>query len=95
LITRLAGRPDTLAEQNNRLQEIAERTRLGVPLTLSTDPRNHFQATLGASVASATFSQWPEALGFAAVGDPSLVREFGDVVRREYRAVGIHVALSP
>jgi beta-glucosidase len=31
----------------------------------------------------------------AAVGDGAAVEEFGDIARREYRAVGIHVALHP
>ena len=95
LITRLSGSPRWLAEQNNALQEIAERSRLGVPLTISTDPRHHFQQTLGASAAAGAFSQWPETLGLAALRDPALVRRFGEVARREYRAVGIHEALSP
>jgi len=34
-------------------------------------------------------------LGFAALGDADLVRRFADVVRREYLAVGIRVALHP
>ncbi len=95
LITRLAGSPRVLAEQNNALQELAERSRLGVPLTISTDPRHHFQQTLGASTAAGAFSQWPETLGFAALRDPALVRRFAEIARREYRAVGIHEALSP
>jgi beta-glucosidase len=95
MITRLGGDPASIAAQNNALQEIAERTRLGIPVTISTDPRNHFQYVAGASVRAGQFSQWPEPLGFAAIGDASLVRHFGDVARREYRAVGIHMALSP
>src|SRR6185436_8436443 len=51
LITRMAIAPADFARQNNRLQEVAEQGRLGIPLTISTDPRNHFQATGGASVA--------------------------------------------
>jgi beta-glucosidase len=94
-ITRLGGDPRTLAAENNRLQEIAEATRLGIPLTISTDPRNHFQYALGASVQSGRFSQWPETLGFAAIGDASLVRRFGDIARQEYRATGIEETLSP
>jgi len=94
-ITRLRAEPATLAAQNNALQEIAERTRLGIPLTISTDPRNHFQYTLGASVQSSGFSQWPETLGFAALRDVSLVRRFADIARQEYRAVGIEETLSP
>jgi beta-glucosidase len=95
MITRLSGDPATLAAENDALQEIAEGTRLGIPVTVSTDPRNHFQYTAGASVQPGGFSQWPEPLGLAAIGDAALVRRFGDVARQEYRAVGIHEALSP
>lgn len=95
MITRLGGDPASLATENDALQEIAERTRFGIPVTISTDPRHHFQYVLGASVTAGQFSQWPEPLGFAALGDTGLVRRFGDVARQEYRAVGIHMALSP
>lgn len=94
-ITRLVVAPERLAEQNNAIQRLAEGTRLGIPVTISTDPRNHFQAVLGASTAGGGFSLWPETLGLAAIGDPDLVRTFGDIARQEYRAVGIHMALSP
>ena len=94
-ITRLGGDPRKLAAENNKLQEIAEGARLGIPLTISTDPRNHFQYVLGASIQSGRFSQWPEPLGLAATGDPRLVRRFADIARQEYRAVGIQETLSP
>ena len=95
MITRLGSDPATLAAGNNALQAIAERTRLGIPLTISTDPRHHFQYVLGASARTGGFSQWPEPLGLAALGDTAVVRRFGDVARQEYRAVGIRMALSP
>ncbi len=38
---------------------------------------------------------WPETLGLAAIGDPKVTRRFGGTARAEYRAVGIHMALSP
>jgi beta-glucosidase len=95
VITRLGGPPASLAKENNVLQEIAEHTRLGIPVTISTDPRHHFQYVLGASVTEGQFSQWPETLGLAALGDTALVRRFGDIARQEYRAVGIQMALSP
>lgn len=94
-ITRLGGDPSTLAAANNQLQAIAEQTRLGIPLTISTDPRNHFQYVLGASAQRGRFSQWPETLGLAAIGDTALVRRFADIARQEYRAVGIRETLSP
>ncbi len=95
VITRLRGSASDQATENNALQEIAESTRLGIPLTISSDPRNHFQEVLGASAKAGQFSQWPETLGFAALRDATLVRRFADIARREYRAVGIHETLSP
>lgn len=94
-ITRLSLPPAELAEQNNAVQELAEGSRLGIPVTISTDPRNHFQYVLGASSSATGNTQWPELLGFAALRDPDLVRRFGEIGRREYRALGIHMALSP
>ena len=59
---------DTLAIWYNRMQQYAEKTRLGIPLTIASDPRN--QATGGFFSQSAkTFSGWPEPLGLAAIGD--------------------------
>ena len=94
-ITRLDIAPDAFARQNNAVQRIAADTRLGIPVTISTDPRNHFQYVLGASAQTGAFSQWPDALGFGALGDPAVTRRFADIARQEYRAVGIHEALSP
>jgi beta-glucosidase len=94
-ITRLGGDATHLAEQDNLVQEIAERDRLGIPVTISTDPRNHFQFIRGASAEHGSFSLWPETLGLAALHDPSAIRRFGDIARQEYLAVGITEALSP
>ncbi len=95
MITRLALKPRELARQNNAVQNIAAESRFGIPVTISTDPRHHYNPTFGASVAGTGFSQWPGTLGFAALGDPELVCQFADVMRQEYRATGIHMALSP
>jgi beta-glucosidase len=94
-ITRLALPAAELARQNNAVQEMAEDTRLGIPVTISSDPRNHFQYILGAGESANGVTQWPELLGFAALRDPALVETFGNIARKEYRAVGIHMALSP
>lgn len=95
MITRLAPDAKTFAAQNNAVQRIAAEGPFSIPVTISTDPRHHFNPTIGASVAMAGFSQWPGSLGFAAIGDTDLVRRFGDVIRQEYRASGVHMALSP
>lgn len=94
-IHRVSGPPSDLAQMANAAQEMAEASRLGVPIVFSSDPRNHFQAAVGVSVAAGQFSQWPETTGLAAIGDPALVRRFGQIAAREYRAVGITMALSP
>ena len=79
---------------HNKLQRFAEQTRLGIPITIASDPRNHFTRNIF-SMAATDFSQWCETLGFAAIGDAELVKQFADIVRREYLAVGIRVALHP
>ncbi|MFF0743900.1 glycoside hydrolase family 3 protein [Streptomyces sp. NPDC004111] len=79
----------------NRVQEMAAGTRLGIPLSLSTDPRHSFTDNVGASFNAGAFSAWPEPLGLAAINDPALVEQFADIVRREYLAVGFRVALHP
>ena len=83
-----------VAAWHNNLQRFAEDTRLGIPVTIASDPRNHFTRNIF-SMAANDFSQWCETLGFAALGDAELVREFADIARKEYLAVGIRVALHP
>ncbi|GGZ45060.1 glycoside hydrolase family 3 protein [Asticcacaulis endophyticus] len=95
LLTRLKADPAEFARQNNALQLLAQKTRLGIPVTVSTDSRHHFQVTHGASASGQGFTKWPETLGFAAIGDTELTRRFAEIARREYRAVGIQMALSP
>ena len=77
------------------MQRLAEATRLGIPVTISSDPRHAFDENPATSWAAGAFSQWPEPIGLAATRDEELVRGFGEIARQEYRAVGIHVALHP
>jgi beta-glucosidase len=84
-----------MADWHNRMQALAEETRLGIPVSISTDPRHAFTDNMAAAMSTSAFSQWPESLGLAATRDPALVQEFGDIARREYRAIGIHAALHP
>ncbi len=87
-------RVEAVATWHNLLQRFAEQTRLGIPITIASDPRNHFSRNIF-SMSATDFSQWCEPLGFAAMGDAELVRQFADIVRKEYLAVGIRVALHP
>jgi beta-glucosidase len=87
--------PRQMAKWQNAVQEIAANTRLGIPISLSTDPRHSFTDNLGASFNAGAFSAWPEPTGLAATRDPELVHRFADTARREYLAVGFRVALHP
>ena len=86
---------DKLAEFNNNIQRIADRTRLGIPITIASDPRHGNENNPGAALYTPAFSQWPSSLGLAATRDTVLVREFGNIARQEYLATGIRVALHP
>lgn len=87
--------PRLMARWYNRLQKMAERTRLGIPVSISSDPRHSWQENLGAAIGMEGFSLWPDPVGLAATRDPALVREFGDIARQEYVVTGIRVALHP
>ncbi|MWJ36816.1 glycoside hydrolase family 3 protein [Clavibacter michiganensis] len=83
------------ARWNNSLQRLAAQTPHGIPVTISTDPRHAFVDNVGASFTAGPFSQWPDTLGMAALRDSATVREFAEIARDEYRAVGISMALHP
>jgi beta-glucosidase-like glycosyl hydrolase len=83
------------ARWHNAVQAIAARTPHGIPVTISTDPRHAFIENAGVSFTAKAFSQWPEPLGLAALRDVEAVREFADIARQEYVAVGIRAALHP
>lgn len=89
------GTSREMAEANNEVQQLAADTRLGIPVTLSTDPRHAFSNNPLASLLSGSFSKWPEPIGLAAIGDPVVIERFADIARQEYVAVGIRVALHP
>ncbi len=56
---------DMLAKWYDSMQKYAEdSTRLGIPITIASDPRSHFTKNVFA-MSAASFSQWCEPLGFA------------------------------
>ncbi|MGX5697552.1 glycoside hydrolase family 3 protein [Agromyces soli] len=87
--------PGQFAEWHNRLQELAAATRLGIPVTISSDPRHSYSDNPLAALFAGAFSVWPEPMGLAAIGDEATVERFADIARQEYTAVGIRVALHP
>jgi len=87
--------PRTMARWSNEVQKIAASARLGIPVTISTDPRHSFTENWGASFSAEHLSAWPEPIGMGALRDVDAVREFADIARREYVALGIRSALHP
>ena len=88
--------PEELANKINHFQKIASRTRLGIPVTISSDPIH--EVPRGGGVASFSvdgFSKWPSQLGFAATNNPLIIHNFAEIVKEEYLAVGIRTALHP
>ncbi len=91
-ITRIGGstglRPAQIAGFMNRIQRyLVEQTRLGIPAIL------HEEATGGLLARDA--DQLPHGIALASTWDPQLVREAGDLIRRQMLAVGARLALAP
>ncbi len=84
-----------LAEWHNTIQAEALNRPLGIPFSISSDPRHSFSNNPATALIAGPFSQWPEFLGFGALDDAVLTEQFADTVRREYLAVGIRCALHP
>ena len=88
--------PAVAARWNNAMQALVEGMGHGVPVNISSDPRNETAATAEFNMgAGGQISLWPTPLGLAATFDPALVKQFGSIASREYRALGIATALSP
>lgn len=95
LVTKVKS-PGTAAIWSNNLQAYVEGLDHGIPANNSSDPRHETTANAEYNYgAGGEISQWPSSLGMAATFDPSLVKEFGRIGAKEYRALGITTALSP
>lgn len=95
LITRVQS-PEVAAMWNNNAQTLVEGLGLGIPINNSSDPRHRTRAESEYNAgAGGDISMWPTTLGLAATFDPELVKNFGDIASKEYRALGIATALSP
>lgn len=88
--------PTKMLEWYNNVQKVAEESRLGIPITIASDPRHGaLDPNSPISVSSSSFSVWPSTLGLGAIGDEKIVEEFGNIVRQEYKSIGINLALGP
>jgi beta-glucosidase len=81
---------DVIAKYTNQLQELGEASRLGIPVVVTSNPRNHASTDYTNIAASeGQHSFWPGPLGFAAAGDTEAVNEFSEIAAQEWRAAGI------
>ena len=92
-----AATPRQFALWHNACQKLAERTRLGIPLTVCSDPRHHFMGETNplSGIVDAGVSAWPLPLGLSSARDEQAVEAFGDIARQELTAMGIRFALHP
>ena len=73
----------------NRLQALAETSRLGIPLLIATD------AIHGHAMDLEQAAVFPSPIGLAASFDPALLESVARVTAREMRATGFHWTFSP
>lgn len=81
---------------NNNIQALAENSGFGIPANNSSDPR-HGAGSMAEymGVTGEPISKWANGIGLSASFDPDVVKEFGEIGAKEYRALGITTALSP
>lgn len=91
LILRTNADPRLIAEWANNVQAVAEGTRLGIPVIVSSNPRNHITVdnAMGVGLGDTAFSTWPGELGLAAMRDLELTREFAEIAGHEWASVGL------
>ena len=83
--------PYEAAQFMNAVQELSERTRLGIPSLFKSNSRNHMEidARAGINVESGSFSSWPKESGLAATRDMELIADFAKIMAEEWRAIGL------
>lgn len=86
---------EDLARWGANVRALASETRLGIPLSVASDPVHGLSKNLNVSLSGGGFTQFPEPIGLAALTNPDLVYQSALVMGHELRAAGIHIALHP
>lgn len=100
MIDRSNADPLTLAIWTNALQQVAERSEFGIPVVITSNPRNHNTNNVGFGLqeSSGTFSLWPSTLGMGAafIGEmetskhkSNMIQDFAQLAAQEWDATGI------
>nr|NLD40649.1 glycoside hydrolase family 3 protein [Actinomycetales bacterium] len=89
-IVRESPAPRHIAEWVNALQELAEGTRLGVPVIVASNSRNEYGGfSFMPRPDDVDLTLWPGTLGLAAIGDLDLISDFAEKSRAEFDAINI------
>lgn len=90
VIYRLSQNLGDIANYNNQMQKLAEDLELGIPVVITSNPRNSASTDYtNITNAQDQHTFWPGTLGLAAARDVEAVGEFADIARQEWRAAGI------
>jgi beta-glucosidase len=74
----------------NAMNEVAEGTRLGIPVLVAANSKNELGGfKLGSTPQDQDFTQWPGTLGLAATADLAVIRDFAEKSRTEWMACGL------
>lgn len=89
-IMRETPRGSLIAAWVNAMNEVAETTRLGIPVIVAANSKNESGGLrMGATAQDRDFTKWPGTLGLAATGDPDLIADFAAKSRAEWVACGL------
>lgn len=89
---------EDIAEWTNKVNEVAEGSRLGIPAIIASNSRNeNSDLTIEGDKTEGSFSLYPGTLGIAAAlrgvlangGDYTMIEEFAETARQEWLATGI------
>lgn len=86
---------EALARWGEEIRALTARTRLGIPVTIGSDPTHGRGRNGQVSQSGAGFSALTEPIGLAATWDADLVEEVARMMARELRAAGVHIAVHP
>ncbi|MDP5031629.1 glycoside hydrolase family 3 N-terminal domain-containing protein, partial [Paraglaciecola sp.] len=79
------------AQYMNTMQTMAESTVHGIPLLFKSNARNHLDpnSKAGINVSNGAFSAWPKEAGLAATRDMALIKQFAQIMNKEWHAIGL------
>lgn len=84
-----------LARWGEEIRRVAASTRLGIPVSVASDPVHGRGRNRDVAMSGGGFTPFPEPIALAASHDPALVREAARMIGAELRSAGIHIALHP